>query len=783
MRRGWILLLLILLCGCSRAWYRLSADKETYGIVNERRNEAIWPIANDSIDPPPASRLHDPYNPDYPPMPPDDPAADQYMIRVNGMKNSKHFHDYGDAPFIEDPEWMAGLQLDADSKLVLTPEKAVELGVLHSREYETALEQLYLAALGLTLNRFDFDAHWYGTNNTIFDFFGSSDTNVNTITTSSDFGFTRNLAAGGQFIFDLANSFVFTFSGGGEVTTTTSTIGLTLMQPLLRGFGRWVRLEGLTEAERTVLYDVRTFARFRKNFYVNLTTAASGGYMALLLQVQNLRDLEANLQSQKENLRINEALLAAGSVSIVQVDQAFQSYQQAKLSILQSQNSLESALDQYKLTLGLSPHVPVRIDDALLKPFQLNDPELLKLQAELEVFFADYREMNFAPPSAKLRDGYVRLKAYHARLLALLAQVEDELRQWQPRVGKAAEDEEQAKRERATFENLGRQLPELRDDVTRLSATLDKVAAYLDENPGKRQREGLERAAAVAGAAALATDPTRKLDWERLQLHTRQEIAAAAELFVLQNQIRVYLIELKAIPATLDEATSYARDNRLDLMNERGRVVDAWRQVTVAADALRAGLNVTAKANIATPPLGNNPVDFRASASDYNVAFAFDSPLNRMAARNAYRTAQINYEAERRNFMLLDDQIQAAIRQDERNLQTQRASFAIARQSLISAARQVEASRDRLLLADKAADTTISQDVLTALSALLQAKETLIGSWISYETTRVQLLLDMEALQVDERGIATDERDHPSGDAHSLPAPFPDCLLDQRHGP
>src|ERR1700690_146783 len=119
MRRGSILLLLILLCGCSRQWYRLSADKETYGIVDERRNPAIWPIANDSLNAPPTSRLHDLFNPDYPPMPPDDPAPARYMGRVDGMKNSSHFHDDGDAPFIEDPEWKRSLQLDKDGQLVL----------------------------------------------------------------------------------------------------------------------------------------------------------------------------------------------------------------------------------------------------------------------------------------------------------------------------------------------------------------------------------------------------------------------------------------------------------------------------------------------------------------------------------------------------------------------------------------------------------------------------------------------------------------------------------------
>ncbi len=744
MRRGLLLLLLAALSGCSRAWYRRSADNETYHILDERRREDVWPIANDGIDRPPASRLYDPFNPNYPPMPPDDPAADQYMRRVYYMKNSKHFHDDGDAPFIEDPDWRKGLDLDADGKLVLTPDRAVELGTLHSREYQTAREQLYLAALNETLNRFDFVAHWYGTNTTIFDHFGSSETEVNTLTTNSDFGFTRNFAAGGQLIFDIANSFVFTFSGVND-NVTTSTLGITLIQPLLRGFSRRVRLEQLTEGERTVLYAVREYARFRKTFYVNLTTLGNGGYLSLLLQLQNTRDLESNLKSQENNLRLNEALQSSGSVSIVQVDQAFQSYLQAKLSLLQSETGLQTSLDQYKLTLGLPPSLPVRIDDSLLKPFQLNDPELARVQGELDVFFAEYRQMDAAPSVEKLQDGYARLKGYHVRVVKLLGLVEEELRRWQPGAAQSVGDEEQAKREQITHDNLSKQLPEIRKELTRLGTAMDKAAGDLIER-------------------------TRKQDWERLQRHTREEIAAAAELFVVQNQVRVYLIELKPIPAKLDEASAYAREHRLDLMNERGRVVDNWRQVAVTANALLAGLTVTGKATIATPPGTKNPVDFRASASDYQVGLAFDSPLNRLAERNAYRTAQINYQSERRTFMALDDNIQASIRLDLRNLETERASFVIARQSLISAARLVEAARDNLLLADKGAGTTITQDVLNALSSLLQAKATLISSWTSYETTRVQLLLDMEALQVDDRGLATDEHDTRPDDA-VLPLP------------
>ena len=49
-------------------------------------------------------------------------------------------------------------------------------------------------------------------------------------------------------------------------TISESTITLDLVQPLLRGGGRAVTLEPLTQTERNLLYQIRAFARFRKEF-------------------------------------------------------------------------------------------------------------------------------------------------------------------------------------------------------------------------------------------------------------------------------------------------------------------------------------------------------------------------------------------------------------------------------------------------------------------------------------------------------------------------------------
>ena len=62
--------------------------------------------------------------------------------------------------------------------------------------------------------------------------------------------------------------------GTGRPHTSLSTLTLSLTQPLLRGGGWAVTLEPLTQAERTLVYAVRSYARFRENFYVYIAGGA-----------------------------------------------------------------------------------------------------------------------------------------------------------------------------------------------------------------------------------------------------------------------------------------------------------------------------------------------------------------------------------------------------------------------------------------------------------------------------------------------------------------------------
>src|SRR5262249_38282392 len=92
---------------------------------------------------------------------------------------------------------------------------------------------------------------------------------------NSGTGFSKILPTGALLLLSFANQTVFEFIGP-KKTTSVSTLDFRILQRLLRGAGKAVTLEPLTQAERTLLYTIRTFARFRKELYVAVASANGG---------------------------------------------------------------------------------------------------------------------------------------------------------------------------------------------------------------------------------------------------------------------------------------------------------------------------------------------------------------------------------------------------------------------------------------------------------------------------------------------------------------------------
>jgi outer membrane protein TolC len=732
-----VLIALALQAGCTRPLYRNWADRQSYSIIAERIVYPTFDIGRTKLEPPPVSRISDPFNPDFPPKPPDDPAAAIFMANPGGMKGAKHWDRDGVTDIIEPPGWDSILDRKADGTVRLDQDKAVEVALLNSREYQFALEDVYISALALTLNRFEFQCQWFLTNDSTYTHFGSGGSpngETNTVDMETHFGFTRNFAAGGQLLTDFANSLVYEFTGAGSRRFNSNFL-ISLVQPVLRGAGRKFRLETLTQGERNVLYSVRSFARFRKQFWTTVAIEnGSAGYLDLLLQLQTIRNNEANLKRQEETYRLYYQLFLGGRASRVELDQFFQSLQTAKLAVIQAQTQFNTSLDLFKFTLGLPPLLPVEIDDSLLNTFILVEPELEKLRDDLEVFQRERLAELGEPPSVDtLQAHYQRLLEFADRAPKALSESQADLDLWAQRLARPVQPEKDPEvhdRAKSTYDTLVPQAAGVVDDIKANRATIEEHRAAIKEE-------------------------TRQESWEALVRDVKSVLATADTIIAIQTQAKIHLIELTDVNLPADVALMQAKESRLDLMNQLGAVTDSWRKVTVAANALKADLNLVASANFGTDPDHLDPFNFAAEASTYQVGLQFAGPLNRLAQRNAYRLSIINYQRARRGYMALSDTIELQIRRDLRNLNQLSVGFEISRQQLLSAARQYENARIILLgpREGRSANDTTTLNLLQALDKLVGARNGLAQNYINYEQQRVQLLLDLEALQLDPQGF------------------------------
>ena len=155
--------------GCSRAErteHRLQADREAYGVIAERNLDPRWRAADYSIEIDPRSRYFDPYDPDHPPIPQDDPASHEYMHLVDGMKGWKHWDDNGNRVELENPAWREALaeyvEIGEDDSVKLNIDSALRLAYVHSPSHQSQLETLYLSALDVTAERFRLDTQFFG---------------------------------------------------------------------------------------------------------------------------------------------------------------------------------------------------------------------------------------------------------------------------------------------------------------------------------------------------------------------------------------------------------------------------------------------------------------------------------------------------------------------------------------------------------------------------------------------------------------------------------------------
>jgi outer membrane protein TolC len=236
---------------------------------------------------------------------------------------------------------------------------ALDIAAENSRDYQTQKESLYLTALDLTLERFAYQVQKSGEFAALLN--GDGD-GADQASTSGNFGLTKLLGTGAQIVGNIGLSLARTLSTA-DGWDAISNISLAVTQPLMRGYGERIVMEPLTQAERNVVYEVRSFERYRRTFAVQVANR----FFRILQQ----RDALTNEENNFENLKIlrvrNEELGRAGRMNQVEVDQALQDELSAKSSVITQRQRLESLLDDFKLFLGLPLDTAMELDQQELE--------------------------------------------------------------------------------------------------------------------------------------------------------------------------------------------------------------------------------------------------------------------------------------------------------------------------------------------------------------------------------------------------------------------------------
>jgi outer membrane protein TolC len=338
-----------LLSGCSAAKYRKSADQEIYRIVQSGQQAVFGQTNHFTIDTPYSNR-----------KPEDIPPSELIDDRLQ------------------------------TNQRVLTIEQALELAVRHSREYQAAKEVLYRAGLSLSDTRYRYKPFLYqpvlaGGGNPIQIEDGRwmsndpQDRGVARLTCS------QLLQSGGRLGAILAND-LFRYYSGDPQRAVITTLSVDLFQPLLRGFGRNnPEVEALTQAERDVVYAVRTFSFYQNQFALGIVNE----YFALLGRKDTIRNRYTNYLGRVQATKRLEAR-AADRERLSDVDQARQAELTAKNTYVDAVAAYFDALDRFKITLGLpvgeklylDDHALRELDEAGLIPAALNPDEAYRFAVQ-----------------------------------------------------------------------------------------------------------------------------------------------------------------------------------------------------------------------------------------------------------------------------------------------------------------------------------------------------------------------------------------------------------------
>lgn len=314
---GWALALSLLMA-CSSAHYHKRADDQVYTTIQQ--------------------------------------YEDYLFGKTNEFSINTQYSDRDPEAILPD-ELIAGRE--TTNTLHLDLDEALDVAVQNSREYQAEKERLYLAALSLTGARYQFSPQFFGRVQPSIS--GTFDGEPQGRLPGS-IGVSQLLSTGGNLGVTLANDLLKYYTGapiGVNRQSTVSLLSVNLVQPLLRGFGKNnPAVENLTQAERNVVYAIRSFSLFQNQFAVDVVN----DYFSLLNRKVQVRNNYTNYLRRLETTQYMEAR-AVDRASANDVEDARSSELTARIQYVTSLAAYMDALDAFKVRLGVPLGEQIYLED------------------------------------------------------------------------------------------------------------------------------------------------------------------------------------------------------------------------------------------------------------------------------------------------------------------------------------------------------------------------------------------------------------------------------------
>lgn len=374
--------------GCTRAWYRADADRQVEGILRDRKDAALGyqpetELAKSADPPAPGKKAYAtlPMSP-IPPVEPSPIEPSRVLVPFSAPNPEMTLPPGMPAPQDQsDQQVNQMLRRRPLQRLILGPPapgervtkldlfRSLEYAVQHSRIYQSQMEELYLAALTVTLERHLFEPRFFA--NTALRYEGGqADVDYRSaLVATGQAGVRQRLPYGGEIVASGLVQFVNTLNDN-TADGESAELALTGTIPLLRGAGMVAR-EGLITSERQLVYAVRDFELFRRQFAVDVASA----YFQILTSQQRVLNRRTNYNNLSSLLERTRALYAAGRISFLEVQRSGQALYTAEASLIDAEASLENTVDDFKLLLGMDVETELQVLPAAL---DVNVPEVEK---------------------------------------------------------------------------------------------------------------------------------------------------------------------------------------------------------------------------------------------------------------------------------------------------------------------------------------------------------------------------------------------------------------------